>query len=82
MIGAGIHDGDWVIVHAQPDANNGDIVAAALPSDQSAEWEATVKTLQKGDGEVWLVPHNPACEPIPARHAKIFGRVTAVVHQL
>ena len=27
--------------------------------------ETTVKTFQRVDGKVWLIPHNPAYEPIP-----------------
>ena len=44
MIDAAISDGDWVVVRQQPDADNGDIVAAMI------DGEATVKTLRKADG--------------------------------
>jgi len=48
MTGSAIADGDWVVVREQPDADNGDIVAAMLASDVSADYKATtVKTLKK-----------------------------------
>ena len=59
MAGAAITNGDWVVVRRQPDAENGDIVAAMLESDTSADGEATVKTFLRRDGHVWLMPQNP-----------------------
>ena len=50
MIEAAICDGDWVVVRQQPDAENGDIVAAML------DGEATVKTFRRRDGHVLLMP--------------------------
>ena len=57
MIEAAICDGDWVVVRRQPVAENGEIVAAMI------DGEATVKTLKRIDGHVWLMPHNPAYSP-------------------
>jgi len=54
MINAAIADGDLVVVRQQPQAENGDIVAAMI------EGETMVKTLQRTNGQVWLMPHNPA----------------------
>ena len=31
--------------------------------------EATVKTFKRRDGHIWLMPHNPAYEPIPGDEA-------------
>ena len=76
MVDAAICDGDWVVVRQQPTADNGDIVAAML--DQ----EATVKTFKRRDGHVWLLPHNPAYEPIDGDHATILGKVTAVLRRV
>ena len=76
MIDAAICDGDWVVVRQQPVADNGEIVAALI------EGEATVKTYQRRGGHVWLVPHNPAYEPIPGDQATILGRVTAVLRRV
>src|SRR5450756_2520165 len=79
MTGAAIADGDWVVVREQPDADSGDIAAAMLPSDASADYEATVKTLKKAGGHVWLLPHNPAYSPILADSAVIIGKVVSVL---
>ena len=77
MTGAAIIDGDLVVVRQQWAAENGEIVAAQL--DGTATDEATVKTLQRTGGHAWLMPHNPAYQPIPADHAVILGKVVAVV---
>ncbi len=76
MIDAAICDGDWVVVRQQPTADNGDVVAAMLDN------EATVKTFKRKDGHVWLLPHNPAFDPIDGDHATILGKVTAVLRRL
>ena len=44
--------------------------------------EATVKTFQRKDGKVWLLPHNAAYEPIDGTHATILGKVTAVLRRM
>ncbi len=76
MIDAAICDGDYVVIRQQPDANNGDIVAAML------DGEATVKTFQRKDGKVWLMPHNENYDPIDGTHATILGKVTAVLRRM
>ncbi len=76
MIEAAISDGDWVVVRQQPDAVNGDIVAAMI------DGEATVKTWRKRDGHVWLLPHNSAYAPIPGDEATVLGRVVAVLRKI
>ena len=76
MIDAAICDGDYVVVRQQPDAVNGDIVAALI------EDEATVKTFKRTPGQVWLLPHNPAYEPIDGNNATILGKVTAVLRRI
>jgi repressor LexA len=82
MIGAAIADGDWVVVRRQPDADSGDVVAALLESTGSSDGEATVKTLKKADGHVWLIPHNPAYSPMMADDAIIIGKVVTVLRRL
>ena len=77
MTGAAIIDGDLVVVRQQQAAENGEIVAAQL--DGAATDEATVKTLQRIDGHAWLMPHNPAYQPIPADDATILGKVVAII---
>jgi repressor LexA len=76
MVDAAICDGDWVVVRQQPTAENGEIVAALLDD------EATVKTLQRRDGHVWLLPHNSAYEPILGDQAQIMGKVVTVLRRL
>ena len=76
MIEAAICDGDYVVVRQQPDAVNGDIVAALLGD------EATVKTFKRTPGQVWLLPHNPAYEPIDGNDASILGKVVAVLRRV
>ncbi len=50
MIDAAICDGDYVVIRQEQTADNGTIVAALI------DGEATVKTLQRKDGTVWLLP--------------------------
>jgi repressor LexA len=76
MIDAAICDGDYVVIKQAQTAENGEIVAALI------DGEATVKTFQRKDGHVWLLPHNPAFDPIDGTHATILGKVTAVLRKL
>jgi repressor LexA len=76
MVEAAICDGDWVVVRQQPTAENGEIVAAMI------DGEATVKTYKRRDGHVWLLPHNPAYEPIPGDDATVLGRVVTVLRRI
>ena len=76
MIDAAICDGDYVVIRQQPNAENGEIVAALLDN------EATVKTFQRKDGQVWLLPHNEAYSPIDGTHAQILGKVVAVLRKV
>jgi repressor LexA len=76
MVDAAICDRDWVVVRQQPTCEQGEIVAAML------DGEATVKTYRQRDGHVWLIPHNPAYEPIAGDEATILGKVVAVMRRL
>ncbi len=76
MIEAAICDGDWAAVRRQPVAENGDIVAAMI------DGEATVKRLKHEDDRIWLMPHNPAYEPINGDNAIILGKVVALLRRL
>ena len=81
MIGAGILDGDIVVVRAQASADDGDIVAVLLPGP--AEDEATVKRLRKRKGRVMLVPENPALEPFEMDpEGQLLGKVVSVLRRL
>ncbi|MEI8404433.1 MAG: transcriptional repressor LexA [Actinomycetes bacterium] len=79
MIGAGILDGDYVVVRHQPDANDGEIVVAGINDD-----EATVKTLRRQGNTVILVPANDAMAPIemPSDEVVIYGKVISVLRRL
>lgn len=76
MIDAAICDGDWVVVRQQNVADNGDIVAAMI------DGEATVKTFKRAKGQVWLMPHNPAFDPIPGNDAVVLGKVVTVIRKI
>jgi repressor LexA len=76
MVDAAICNGDYVVVRQEQTAENGEIVAALI------DGEATVKTFQRKDGQVWLLPHNQAYEPIDGTHATILGKVTAVLRRV
>ena len=76
MINAAIVDGDWVAVRSQRDAENGETVVAMI------DGEATVKTLRRVDGHIFLMPQNPAFSPIAADRAEIRGKVVAVLRRV
>ena len=75
MIGAGILDGDKVVVRPQQAAEDGQIVVARIGD------EATVKRLHRRNGEIWLMPENDAYEPIDGTEAELIGLVKAVVRE-
>ena len=75
MMNAGILDGDKVVVRPQQTADDGQIVVALIGD------EATVKRLSRRNGQVWLLPENPAFEPIDGTHAQILGLVKAVYRE-
>ncbi len=75
MVGAGILNGDMVVVRPQDSADDGQIVVARLGD------EATVKRLRYVDGHPWLMPENDAYSPIDAREAELVGLVKAVVRE-
>ncbi len=75
MIGAGILNGDMVVVRPQQNADDGQIVVARI------EDEATVKRLRRKNGGIWLMPENPDYPPIDGNAAEIVGIVKAVVRE-
>jgi repressor LexA len=77
MIDAGIHEGDLVAIHKQPDARDGEIVAALIDGE-----EATVKRLQRKDGKVYLHSENPAYEPMVFDEGvELIGKVVSVLRR-
>jgi repressor LexA len=79
MIGAGILDGDYVVVRQQPEAVKGDIVVAGIPGE-----EATVKTYSRKGSKIVLLPSNPRLEPMAfdPGDVTIFGKVVTVLRRL
>ena len=75
MVGAGILDGDKVIVRPQSNADDGQIVVARIGD------EATVKRLRRRSGQIWLLPENDNYDPIDGTEAEIIGIVKAVVRE-
>ena len=77
MVDAGIHEGDLVAVHKQPEARDGEIVAALIDGE-----EATVKRLRRRDGKVILESENPAYPPMVfTEGVEIIGRVVSVLRR-
>jgi DNA polymerase V len=79
MIGAGIADGDVLVVDRSEEAVHGRIVVAVL------DGEMTVKRLQVRKGRPLLVPENPAYEAVriePGQELNVWGVVTGVVKRV
>jgi repressor LexA len=78
MEGAHILNGDYVLVHPQETAANGEIVVALIGD------EATVKRFYRSEGGITLKPENPKFVPIEierneAASFKLVGRVMGVL---
>lgn len=73
MIGAGILDGDYIVVRKASTARSGQIVVALL------EDEATCKTLIREDGHIWLRPENDAYPLIDGTGCSLIGVVESVI---
>ena len=76
MIKAGIWSDDYIVVHKQPDARNGDIVVALVDD------EATVKRFYKENGYFRLQPENDAMIPIIVPSVTILGKVVSLMRRL
>jgi repressor LexA len=76
MTGAGIFEGDYVVVRPQETAADGDIVVALV------EEEATVKRFYREQDHVRLQPENDALEPIRSREVQLLGRVVGVCRRV
>lgn len=79
MLGAGIHDGDLLVVDRALNPADGRVVIAVL------DGELTVKRLDRKAGRVRLLPENPAYPVIEVNNAQdlvIWGVVTNVIHGL
>ena len=81
MVGAGILDGDIVVVRRQDVAEDGSIVAAVLPGP--GEDEATVKRLKRRGSRITLMPENPAIQPFELPDGgRVVGQVVGVLRRL
>ncbi|HWM63771.1 MAG TPA: transcriptional repressor LexA [Solirubrobacterales bacterium] len=76
MIGAGIFEGDYVVVRPADQASDGEIVVALIGE------EATVKRFFREADHVRLQPENDAMEPIRTTEATVLGRVIGVVRKV
>jgi repressor LexA len=77
MTGAGILDGDLVVVRPQASAKHGDVVVARLNDD-----EVTVKRLVRKPGIIELAPENPRYKAIPVdENVAIVGKVIRVIRR-
>jgi repressor LexA len=76
MIGAGILEGDFVVVHPTQVADDGEIVVALIGD------EATVKSFYKEKDRVRLEPANKAYKPIRTADAQLLGRVVGVFRKV
>jgi repressor LexA len=76
MVGAGIFEGDYVVVRPQETATDGEIVVALV------EDEATVKRFFKEEDHVRLQPENDTLAPIRSRDVKLLGRVVGVCRRV
>ena len=76
MTGAGIFEGDYVVVRPQETADDGEIVVALV------EEEATVKRFFREQDHVRLQPENDALEPIRSRDVQLLGRVVGVCRRV
>lgn len=79
MIDAGILDGDFVVVRAQSEAQNGEIVIAGINND-----EATVKTYRREGKRIVLIPSNSSYDEMvfDANEVTIYGKVVTVLRRL
>lgn len=74
MIGAGIEDGDVVVVRKSTEFKNGDIVLARNDDD------TTIKRLVNENGRTYLKPENPKHKNIPIYpDTRLLGRVVRII---
>jgi len=79
MTGAGIHDGDLLIVDRALEAQDKSVVIAVVNG------EFTVKRIKKNNGRVWLMPENENFRPMEMKEGselEVWGVVTNVIHKL
>lgn len=77
MINAGIHEGDYLIVSEQDNAQDGDIVVALVGNE-----DATVKRFFKEKDCIRLQPENDEYKPIMAKEVIIRGKVIGLYRHI
>lgn len=74
MVGAGIEDGDIVVIREAKEFKNGDIVLARNDD------ETTVKRFVHDDGKIYLKPENPKYKNIPIYpETRLLGKVVGIL---
>jgi DNA polymerase V len=79
MVGAGIHDGDLIVIDRADQVKDGSIVVARLND------EFAIKRFRMINGRPWLYPANDQYEPIEITEGadfEIWGRVTFAITSL
>jgi repressor LexA len=76
MVGAGIFEGDYVVVRPAEESGDGEIVVALVGD------EATVKRFYREADHIRLQPENDAMEPIRTTDATVLGRVIGVFRKV
>ena len=76
MKDVGILEGDFVVVHSQNTARDGDVVVALLGE------EATVKRFFREEDHIRLQPENESMEPIRTKEVKVLGRVVGLLRSI
>ena len=78
MRDAGILDGDIVVVDRSLDPKNGDFIVAFI------DGEYTIKEFKQEHDCAWLIPHNPAFQPIQVTaesNFMVWGVITYAIHR-
>lgn len=79
MSGAGLRDGDLLVVDRSLEAGDGDIVVAVV------DGELAVRRLSRRGGRVRLLAEHPGCEPVEFKDGQeltVWGVVTSVIHRV
>ena len=77
MTGAGIDDGDLVLIRKQEEAHSGDIVVAYVEGEGN-----TLKRFKRYGRTVFLHPENPKYTDIPMKNCKIQGVAVWIFKQV
>ena len=77
MTGAGIDNGDLVLIRKQEEAHNGDIVVAYIEGEGN-----TLKRFKRYGRTVFLHPENPKYTDIPMKNCKIQGVAVWIFKQV